>query len=401
MRFASPALALARRTLLTTWLATVAVLAVACGGGGGSDDAGDDDQTVQPGDTLIVSPATATLTIANGAPVDQAYTATLHHESGVEVDVTDRVTFAIQESAIGYVSGDTLTATGAGRGTMTGTLEGIQGTAVVEVYRKDIRVEDPAPANAADLFDAATDDPARVATIVYLSDRTIVPQNLGDFDVHWTDGSGSDLFEVRMQTYYADVRVFVTGDASVGTWIAFLLAEWNVIARSELSATITVSVRGLTQADPTTASHASIQVFTSREDIEGGIYYWTAASAGGSAVGIWRHDMGAADQPSESFYTQTEAGRCVALRAVARRHQDGGHLRRRQRLEHGGRRRQPDRGDPAGDAVLELRRVHPRRQRAAGGDPGHADDAQPRRRLGDRDGPDLGLRVASRRLAAG
>ncbi len=292
------------------------VALVACGGNG--DDGGDDDDQPQPGDVLVVTPATATLTIVNGVPVEQPYTAVLRHLDGGEVDVTASATFTLDVTSVGYFGGATFTANGAGRAMVQASYLGVQGAAVVEVFRQGVRVEDPAPADAADLFDAATDDAGRVAAIVYPSHNTIVPPNLGDFDVHWTDASGSDLFEVRMQTYYADVRVYVATAAAAGAWIAFLEAEWNVIARSEVGATIIVTVRGLTMATPATSSRAEITVHNARQEIQGGIYYWAAASAVGGATGIYRHDMSRAGEAAEQFYTNVEAGRCVACHVLSR-----------------------------------------------------------------------------------
>ncbi len=300
-----------------TSLAVILALGAAAACGGNGD--GDDDDQPQPGDTIVVSPATATLTVINGAAVEQPYTAVLRHTDGTEVDVTADATFAVDLTSVGYFSGgSTLTASGAGRARVTATYEGLAGTATVEVFREDVRVVEPAPAGAADLFDAATDDPGRVATIVYPSHNTIVPPNLGDFDVHWTDASGSDLFEISVKTYYADVRVYVATAAAAGAWLALLESEWTTVARSEVGATLTVTVRGLTQASPTTSSRADIQVHTAREEIQGGIYYWAAASAEGGPTGIFRHDMSRAGEEAEPFYTNVEAGRCVACHVLSR-----------------------------------------------------------------------------------
>jgi hypothetical protein len=230
--------------------------------------------------------------------------------------VTDDVTFAIDQRSVGRFDGDTLVATGAGRGTVVATLDDRSGSAVVEVFRADVRIVDGAPGNASDLFDGAADDPARAPTIVYPSNGAIVPPNLGDFDVHWRDGSGSDLYELRLQTYYTDVRVYVATTALAGAWLAFLEREWSAVARSEVGATIAVTVRGLTVAAPGTAGRAAILVHNSREDVVGGIYYWAAANDAG-VDGIFRHDMSRPGLPAEQFYTRTEAGRCVACHALS------------------------------------------------------------------------------------
>lgn len=289
----------------------VALCLAACGPSGGGDDAAEDAATIE------VRPATATLTVMNGVAVEQPYTAHLIFPDGSERDVTAEAEFTVAEGFVGFFQDSTLVANGAGRGRLVATREGKAGEAVVEVFARDVRVPDGVPPNAPDLFDAATDDPARLALIIYPSDATIVPPNLGDFDVHWSDATGSDLFEIKLATYYADVRVYATGNAAAGAWLAFLLEEWTLIAQSELGATIDVTVRGLTQAAPQTSSHAAIVVRNSRQDIEGGIYYWAATNTSG-VDGIFRHDMGRPGQEAEPFYTRTEAGRCVACHALSR-----------------------------------------------------------------------------------
>jgi hypothetical protein len=299
---------------MRTLVALVCALGLtACGSGPGDDD---------DGATLVVLPETASLTVVNGDPVAQPYTAILRHPDGSERDVTDEVVFSIAEAHVGSFSAGaptTLLARGAGRGTVAATLDDRQGFATVEVFARGVRVEPSAPPGAPGLFDGAADDPGRLAEIVYPSPRTIVPPNLGDFDLHWRDGTGSDLFELRLSTYYADVRVYLGADAAAGAWQTFLPAEWALIARSEVGATIDVRVRGLTQAAPGTASRAELRVHASREDIVGGLYYWAAASSTGPA-GIYRHDMSRPGEPAEQFYTtaQTPGGRCVACHAVSR-----------------------------------------------------------------------------------
>ncbi len=294
-------------------LVAVTLLGTACGSSG--DDAGGDDD---PNAMIIVTPGDATLTVLNGVAVEQGYSAVMRQPDGSERDITAEATFSIAESQVGYFTGTTLVANGAGRGTVTATLSGRQGTALVEVFRRDIRVPDGVLPTAPDLFDAATDDPARDATIVYPSTGSIVPPNLGDFDVHWTDASGSDLFEIAMTTYYADVRVYASGNVASGNWLAFLTSEWSAIAYSEQGVAIDVTVRGITTATPQTSSHALVRVHTSRENIDGGLYYWAASAGTAGTDGIYRHDMSRPGEPAEAFYTRTEAGRCVACHVLSR-----------------------------------------------------------------------------------
>jgi hypothetical protein len=294
-------------------LAFLTIALAACGPTDDGDDTGAEG-------VLEITPGSVTLTVIDGVAVRQPYVATLHRPDGTDVDVTAETSWTTDVAALGYFDDATLVASGAGRGTILAHHEDEDATAIVEIFARDVRVVGPAPGNSPDLFGAATDDPARLASIVYPAADTIVPPNLGDFDLHWRDATGSDLFELRLSTYYADARIYVAGAAAAGAWVAFLEDEWSLVAGSELGATIDVGVRGLTIASPATSSHATIRVSTSREEIQGGVYYWAATSASGAPEGIYRHDMTRPGEPAEQFYTtaQTPSGRCVACHVLSR-----------------------------------------------------------------------------------
>ncbi|MCE9577310.1 MAG: hypothetical protein K8W52_29445 [Deltaproteobacteria bacterium] len=266
--------------------------------------------------TLVVEPATITLDVVNGVQPTQDYTANLVAPDGTRTDVTDQVSFILDDSAIGYFDHHTLTATGAGAGqtTVRAGLPGVQGTAQVKVLVHGSRVDPSAPADAPALFGAAATDTAKQVAIAYPPDQVIVPQNLGDFEVHWRDGSGDNLFEVTLRDDFTDLRIYVAGGAT--GWGKYLPAEWS--SASHGAGDLTVIVRGLDTAAPQTAGiSAPITVHLTNEAILGGLYYWAAAGGG---EGIWRHDMSKPGDPPEKFFTTTEtpAGRCVACHSLSR-----------------------------------------------------------------------------------
>jgi len=266
--------------------------------------------------TLVVEPATITLDVVNGVQPTQDYTANLVAPDGTRTDVTDQVSFILDDSAIGYFDHHTLTATGAGAGqtTVRAGLPGVQGTAQVKVLVHGSRVDPSAPADAPALFGAAATDTAKQVAIAYPPDQVIVPQNLGDFEVHWRDGSGDNLFEVTLRDDFTDLRIYVAGGAT--GWGKYLPAEWS--SASHGAGDLTVIVRSLDTAAPQTAGiSAPITVHLTNEAIQGGLYYWAAAGGG---EGIWRHDMSKPGDPPEKFFTTTEtpAGRCVACHSLSR-----------------------------------------------------------------------------------
>jgi len=193
------------------------VLVVGCGSTGGDD-------TVDPGSTLVITPASAQLEIVNGAPATQAFTVALVDPAGVSEDVTARVAWSISDPAFGSFGGATFTAGGAraGKGMVHATLDTIVGDAQVEITIRGVRVAADVPANAPDLFAQAVDDPAAAPAIVYPADQVIVPANLGDLEAHWTDGHGHDLFELSLKGDHVDQRVYVRGGATA--WAAFTAA---------------------------------------------------------------------------------------------------------------------------------------------------------------------------------
>lgn len=296
-------------------LAMCPALSLACGPTGGGDDDG--------GPTLEIRPATAELIVDRPGTATQAFAVFRVEPDGDEVDVTAEASLTLDRAALGTLSGGTLTATGdaAGAGVLTARLDDATATAAVTVRVRGVRVVD-APAEAPGWFDDAADDAALAPTIVYPSDGTLVPPNLGDFEVHFTHAATADLFEVALASAFVDLRVYLAHQAGLPAtddWLAFALDEWRLAAGSELAADLTVAVRAMASADPTRAGRAAIGVRTARADVEGGIYYW-AASAPGGYPGIYRHDMSRPGEPAEPFYTQapSEAGRCVACHVVSR-----------------------------------------------------------------------------------
>src|SRR3569832_2260405 len=114
--------------------------------------------------------------------------------------------------------------------TVSGVYSDKQNSAVVIVHANGIRVDPTLPPNTTDLF-SGTEVPGRAPNVVYPPADVVMPRNLGDFETHWTDANGNDIFEISLHTDLSDVRVYVpggNGDAAAGpepSWSAFLAAE--------------------------------------------------------------------------------------------------------------------------------------------------------------------------------
>ena len=291
-------------------------LLAACGP---SHHGGDDDSMA----TLSIDPPMSDLTITNAVPATEDFTATLTYPDGTTKDVTADSTFTINSGAGDFNMSRTLTVKGAGKFTVTGVYSDKQNSAVVIVHANGIRVDPTLPPNTTDLF-SGTEVPGRAPNVVYPPADVVMPRNLGDFETHWTDANGNDIFEISLHTDLSDVRVYVpggNGDAAAGpepSWSAFLATEWEAAVGN--NATVTYQVRGVQSTNPALGVGTSGPrlVKLSNEEMNGGIYYWASAGTT-SPEGIWRHDMAKPGQPAEQFMTKDQTGgRCIACHVLSR-----------------------------------------------------------------------------------
>jgi hypothetical protein len=296
--------------------APICALILGCGPHKGS---GDDIAQA----TLTVDPPTSELLITNAVPATEAFTATLTFPDGHKEDVTADTTFAI-DTEFGNFSAATLTMQVAGKTSVYGAFMDKQATAEVIARLKDVRVDTGVPANAPDWF-TMPENPLHAPTVKYPAADVIMPRNVGDFEVHWIDGSSNDVFEVSLKTDYADVRAYVrggNGDGAAGpdpSYMAFLASEWTAAVGTEVL--VQLQVRGVDSTNPTTVGSAPMQMVNlSNETMNGGLYYW--ASAGSEPEGIYRHDMSKPGQPAEPYMTTSQiAGSgfgCVACHVLSR-----------------------------------------------------------------------------------
>jgi hypothetical protein len=283
---------------------------------GGSHGHGDPAST-----TLEIDPPTSTLMIVNSVPATEDFTATRKWPDGYTEDVTSDVVFSI-DGAFGSFTGNHLSMQTAGKTQVFGQIDTTMGSAQVIAMLKATRIDPSLPGNTPDLFNLP-EDPSRAPTVVYPAHDVIVPRNLGDFEVHWTDAHGNDVFELSLTTAFADVRVYVPGGNGVAgtgpepSWAAFLAPEW--LAAVGLEPSVQYQVRGVQSSNPVSVGSAPPEIVTmSTEAMEGGLYYWSTASSTG-VYGIFRHDMSNPGQPAEQYLTTVQTnGRCVACHVLSR-----------------------------------------------------------------------------------
>jgi hypothetical protein len=273
--------------------------------------------------TLSVDPPTSMLVITNGAPATEDFTATLTFPDGTTTDVTADTGFAI-DTEYGAFAASKLTMQVAGKTQVFATYMDKTANAEVIAMLNGVRVGPGVPANAPGLFNGP-DNALRAPHLVYPPADVIMPRNVGDFEVHWTDASSNNVFEVSLKTDYADVRAYVAGgngDGAAGpdpSYMAFLASEWASAVGTEKH--VQLQIRGVDSANPVDVGSTPPQMVNlSNETMNGGLYYW--ASAGTEPEGIYRHDMSKPGQPAEPYYTTANltggAYRCVACHVLSR-----------------------------------------------------------------------------------
>ena len=304
-------------SMMRIWITALAICSLAaCARHTGDDDGADETQAV-----LTVDPPTAELLVLNGVAAHQDYTATLTFPDGHTKDVTTSTVFLI-DSGFGSFTDNNLAAGVAGKTAVYGTYVDKTSAAQVIIRLEDVRVDPSLPANTPDLF-AGTEDPALAPTVVYPPENVIVPRNLGDFETHWTDSHGNDVFEISLKTEFSTVKVYVPGGNGMpaagphASYSSFAPTEWLDAVGLETS--MTYQVRGASTANPGPVGAAPPRtVNLTNEAMEGGLYYWASTSSMG-AYGIFRHDMSKPGLPAEEYMTTNQtSGRCVACHVLSR-----------------------------------------------------------------------------------
>ncbi len=285
-------------------------------GCGGTTNVHDDAKA-----TLSIGPPTSTLTIVNDAPVMEAFTATLTYPDGTSRDATAETHFTI-DSTFGAFDHQNLTMTVAGKTAVIGTWVDKVAMAEVIARLKDIRIDPSLPANVGDWF-STPEDPSHAPVVVYPAPDVAMPRNVGDFEIHWTDASANDVYEVSLHTDFTDVYAYVPGTKVTpppfpgAAYTSFLASEWEAAVAAE--PVVQFQVRGVQSANPTSVGSAPLQrVNLSNEQLLGGLYYWASTSTD-NIYGIFRHDMGMPGQPAQQYMTTAQTGnRCVACHVLSR-----------------------------------------------------------------------------------
>ena len=287
------------------------VLTGACSGtmGNSAGDTSPDGAPLDGLQSLAISPESTTVTVSKGKPQTVAYTVTGTFPSGTR-DVTDLVSLSVEDGRLATFDGASLKTTDSlgGKTKVIATSGSITVKASLTVKLQLRSTAPGAPPNAQGLFDQTTAGTGTGPVVLYPPTGALVPPNLGEMDVMWTD-STHDLWELSVQSDTTDIKIY-TDKLSQG----ITSTTWQVMADSNLDGKVTLTVRGLLRASPgSSVGSGDVELRFGHESVQGGLYYWAAVSDGG----VIRYDFGKANQQAESYYTKADANDCVACHALS------------------------------------------------------------------------------------
>jgi WD40 repeat protein len=269
------------------------------GGGGGTID----DLVVTPADAMIDVDATTLPTIDYQ----------VHDQSGT--DVTSDCTLAVEDSSLGSFSGATFHPTGTAGGVthVRATRGSDGGKTSLTVRISKVVIAPGAPAGAPGVFGGPATGAA--PTLVYPPDGTLIPPNLNELDVQFTPPAGTTLFEIGFVGPALDLKIY-TPCVAVGGGCSLVPDDdtWKLLSHASASTTVAVTLRSTDGNGGPVGSAAAQKLSFGDSDLQGGLYYWAAASGS-----ILRYDFGLRNQTAEKFYTAAQSGStCVGCHVLSR-----------------------------------------------------------------------------------
>ena len=316
-------------TLLSTALVMLLLASPGCtgGGGNGTEDpskGGDGEVPLTGLKAITVEPANQVLLLEAGqTPASVTYRAIGTFDEGKTLDITRQVRFSVDNGFIGGFSGSTFTTyKNQGGVTTVSALAGtVRGTTQVSV-KLLASVKDPAssslPDNAADRFAGAASD-TRKPDLVYPNDGVLMPPNMRGAEIHFLPGASNTLFELAFRNAVTDIKVYLrcTQPLNGGCIYRPDDATWLWLTQTNRGGEpLTLTLRGTDDSGTQVGISAPLSVSFSRDDLTGGLYYWTTSN--GSA--IMRFDFTRSSQTTGEKFAGPEVagGECIGCHALSR-----------------------------------------------------------------------------------
>lgn len=294
---------------------------VGCGSGSSNSMPGGPPPPIAGLTAITVGPANQLLVVDGQSPASQKYTATGSFADGHTEDVTDRVQFGLSDPSLGLFMKDLLTSAAdhGGIANVQAAAGDVLATTPVTILIRQ-RIVDPSSGLAAGVDGkfSAPDDASRAPDVVYPNDGVLLPPNFGKMEVHFLPGANNTLFEVGFSNPLTDVKVYTKCLQPMNGGCIFGVpdAVWKTVATTNRgSSQLTVTVRGTDDKAASVGSSKAVAMQISKDDILGGLYYWTTSNG----TGIMRYDF-ANQQAQASMFVGTNltGGNCVGCHALSR-----------------------------------------------------------------------------------
>ncbi len=262
---------------------------------------------ITPGDTTVTIDD---ITVAQTVP----YAATGTFIDGHTADVTASVGWGVDNAAPGgfAAAGQWRSSNAAGGAVVVEARAGaIAANAALAVILQP-SIDDttnPPPPGADGLFDGATvvTGLPGAPAIVYPAHEVMFPVNVYRVLFQYDTVASLDVYRVRFTSAFLDMKVYSSGDR----WQADE-STWSFLAATNAGGKVQMTVTGASSAAPGTVyESAPIDVYFSRSQVEGAIYYWSTSSEGVM--------KGVISEPAPvKFYSQAPDTECVACHTVSR-----------------------------------------------------------------------------------
>jgi len=282
-------------------------------GGGGGDSGGGDDGSVAPtGSFLILLPADAKVSVAQGARASLDYWVILRSPGTYDIEVTAEASFWVDDTALGSFSGAHFTGApdAVGQTTVRAAARGLVAETPLTLAVQSVVIGTGAAADAPTKFGGA-DDPSRAPTIVYPESGVLVPPNLNEFQFHFMPGTGNTVFHLAFRKEAIAIDVYF-GCTALGGGCVFVPDEttWTILSQSLRGlGAATYTLRGVDGASPGGVGTSAEQtILFGEQDIRGGIYYWNAG-----AGNVRRYDFGRRGQTAENYMDRQRAGAAICV----------------------------------------------------------------------------------------
>jgi WD40 repeat protein len=304
----------------------IALLAIACA----KNSANGDDANGTAGlISIAVTPGDLRLVIEGDQEVSEKYKAMGTFADGRVMDITNLVTFSLDDSRLGAFEGQEFTSnTGiGGRTVVQATDHEVFGYAQLTLVLQK-RYLDPAADNlGADpgaLFESGSPAPAnKKPSLVYPNDEVLVPPNLRKLEFHLRPGEGNTIFELSYSSPVLDILVYTQCTVPLSGGCIFLPTSelWSWIADSSIGQSVSVGLRATDESGTVIGESSPITVVFSDNNVLGGVYYWATPKGGtdaDSAILRWDFASSTQTEPERVVTTSLTGGNCVGCHALSR-----------------------------------------------------------------------------------